>query len=176
MRLRYLLTAAVLGGTVSFGWGMVSHMVLDLQGQEFRAFADSNAVVETIRANAPEPGIYFDGRGLFASVFFRTDMTPRFDPMTPYLLRQLLVEVAVALVLAWVLLRLPLMTAFQTGILFGIVALAAGMEQLVPMHIWYGFPHSTVAAEGLDLIVGWFIVGVVLGALRKRLAPVAGTG
>ena len=175
MRLRYLVSAAVVGGIVSFGWGTVSHMALNLEGEP-RAFADSNAVVQVVHANAPEPGIYFDGRGLFASVFFRTDMTPRFDPITPYLLRQIIVEVAVALVLAWVLLRLPPMTALQTGILFGIIGLAAAIEELVPLKIWYGFPKPTVAAEGIDLIVGWFLLGLVLGAFRNRMAPVSTTG
>jgi len=176
MRLRYLVTAAVVGGIVSFGWGAVSHLALNLEGREFKAFADSNAVVQTVKANAPENGVYFDGRGLFAAVSFRQDLGQRYESLTGSFLRQLLVEMAVVLVLAWVLLRLPPMTALQTGILFGIVALAAGMEQLVPMHIWFGFPHSIIAAEGIDLIVGWFVVGLVLGTLRIRLAPVAAPG
>ncbi len=173
MRLGYLVTAALVGGVVSFGWGTVSHMALSMEAP--RSFADSNAVVQAVHANASENGIYFDGRGLFASVFFRdNNLSPRFESMTPYLLRQALVEIAVALVLAWVLLRLPLMTAFQTGILFGIVALAAGIEELVPLKIWYGFPKPAVAAEALDLIVGWFILGLVLGGLRRRMAPPLG--
>jgi hypothetical protein len=176
MRFGYLFTAAVVGGAVSFGWGAVSHLALNLEGREFKSFADSNAVVQTVKANAPENGVYFDGRGLFAAVSFRQDLGNRFEAPLEYYIRQFLVCLAVALVLAWVLLRLPPMTALQTGILFGIVALAAGIEQLVPMHIWYGFPRSMVAARGFDVIVGWFLIGLVLGGLRGRLAPVAAAG
>ena len=171
MRTRYLLTAAILGGVVSFAWGSVSHLALVLPGTEPRAFADSNAVVQLVKANAPENGIYFDGRGLFASVAFRSDMAQKFTSLAPSLLRQFGVEIVVAFILAWVLLRLPGMTAFQTGILFAIVGVAAGIEELVPMQIWYGFPRSTTAAEGIDLIVGWLLLGLVLGALRNRMAP-----
>ena len=175
MRTGYLLTAAVLGGVVSFAWGSVSHVALALPGTEPLAFADTNAVVQLVKANAPENGIYFDGRGLFAAVAFRSDMGQKFTSLAPSLLRQFGVEIVVAFILAWVLLRLPGMTPFQTGILFAIVGVAAGIEELVPMHIWYGFPHSTIAAEGIDLIVGWWLLGLVLGALRNRMAPAPAT-
>ncbi len=132
MRTKYLLTAAVLGGVVSFAWGSVSHMAAVLPGSKF------------------------------------TNLAP---PLT----RQMLVEIGVAFILAWVLLRLPGMTAFQTGILFGIVGVAAGAEELLPLNIWYGFPRPEIAAEGVDLIVGWFLLGLVLGALRNRMAPAPAT-
>lgn len=171
MRTRYLLTAAVLGGVVSFGWGSVSHMAAVLPGSEPQSFADSNAVIQMVHANAPDNGVYLDGRGLFAVVAFLPDMGQKFTNLAPPLVKQLLVEIAVAFILAWVLLRLPGLTALQTGILFAIIGLAAGIEELFPMHIWYGFPHSEIAAEGIDLIVGWLLLGLVLGALRNRMAP-----
>jgi hypothetical protein len=175
MRTRYLLTAAVVGGVVSFGWGSVSHMAAVLPGSVPRAFADSNAVVQVVHANAVHNGAYLDGRGLFAVVSFLPDMGPKFTNLLPPLTRQMLVEIAVAFILAWVLLRLPGMTALQTGILFGIVGLAAGVEELIPLNVWYGFPRSEIAAEGIDLIAGWFLLGLVLGALRNRMAPAPAT-
>src|SRR4026207_328558 len=78
MKLRYLVSAALLGGLVSFAWGAASHVSMLLPSLEPKAFADSTAVLQTIHANAPENGIYFDGRGLFAAVSFRPDLSQRF--------------------------------------------------------------------------------------------------
>jgi hypothetical protein len=173
MRAGYLVTAAVIGGIVSFGWGAVSHLAGVFPGTEPKAFADSNAVVQAVKANAPENGIYFEGRGLFAVVAFRPDMGPKFASMVPSMAIQLLIEIAVALVLAWVLLRLPPMTAFQTGILLAIIGLAAGIEELLPQWNWYGFPSSSTAAEALDLVIGWFLLGLVLGVIKNKMTRVA---
>lgn len=167
MHARYLVSAALLGGIVSFTWGAVSHMALP--GSEPKAFADSNAVIQNVKANAAENGIYFDQRGLFAVVAFRPDLGPKFESLALPMIKQLLTEIAVALVLAWVLLRLPPMTAFQTAILFAIIGLAAAIEELVPLQTWYGFPRSNTASEAMDLLVGWFLLGLVLGGLRSRM-------
>ncbi len=171
MNARYYVTAALMGGIASFAWGTVSHLVPVFPGAEPKAFADSNAVVQVIKANAPENGIYFEGRGVFAAVAFRPDMGPKFDSIVPSLGIQLGIEIAVALVLAWVLLRLPPMTAFQTGILLAIIGVAAAIEELFPLQLWYGFPRASTLFEAFDLVVGWFLLGLVLGAVRNRMIP-----
>lgn len=168
MKLRYLLTAAVLGGLVSFGWGAVSHIPKLLPSLEPKAFTDSTLVAQAVKANAPQNGIYFDGRGLFAVVAFRPDMGQKFTSMVGPLLRQLGIDVVVAFLLAWVLLRLPLWPAMGTGSLFAAVAAAAGIEILLPQANWYGYPIATQLAELAALVVGWFLMGLVLGWLRNR--------
>jgi len=171
MNARYYMAAALVGGIALFAWGSVLHLVPMFPGAEPRAFADSNAVVQVIKANAPENGIYLEGRGVFAAVAFRPDMAPKFESILPSLGIQLLIEIAVALVLAWVLLRLPPMTAFQTGILLAIIGVAAAIEQLLPQQVWYGFPRANTAFEAFGLVVGWFLLGLLLGALRNKMIP-----
>jgi hypothetical protein len=171
MNARYYVAAALVGGIVSFAWGSMVHLLPVFPGAEPKAFADSNAVVEVIKANAPENGIYFEGRGVFAAVAFRPDMGPKFTSILPSLSIQLGIEIAVALLLAWVLLRLPPLTAFQTGTLLAIIGVAAAIEELLPMQLWYGFPRANTAFEAFGLIVGWFLLGLVLGALRNRMIP-----
>jgi hypothetical protein len=169
MKLRFLLVAAVLGGVVSFVWGAVSHMSGVLPSLEPRTFTDSTGVVQTIKANAPENGIYFDGRGLFAAVAFRADLGEKYGSLTVPMLKQLGIEIAVAFLLAWVLLRLPVWPATGTGSLFAAVGAAAGLELLLPEANWYGFPIATQLAELADLVIGWFLVGLVIGWLRNRM-------
>jgi hypothetical protein len=169
MKLRYLVSAALLGGLVSFAWGAASHVSMLLPSLEPKAFADSTAVLQTIHAKAPENGIYFDGRGLFAAVSFRPDLSQKFASLVGPMLCQLAVEIAVAFLLAWVLLRLPVWPAMGTGSLFAAVGAAAGIEVLLPEANWYGFPIATQLAELAVLVVGWFLMGLVIGWLRNRM-------
>lgn len=169
MRFRYLATAALVGGIVSFAWGAASHLTGLFPSLEPKPFADSTAVVETVKANAPANGIYFDGRGLFAAVAFERDLRPRFASMVVPMAVQLGIEVAVAFLLAWVLLRLPVWPVLGTGSLFATVGLAAGIEVLFPEANWYGFPLPSQLAELADLVIGWFLLGILLAALRKRM-------
>lgn len=172
MKLKFLVSAALLGGLVSFAWGSIAHVSGMFSSLEPKAFTDSTAVLQTIQANAPENGIYFDGHGIFAAVAFRPDMGQKFPSMVMPLLGQLGIEIAVALILAWVLLRLPVWPAMGTGSLFATVGLAAGIEQLFPEANWYGFPIPTQLAELAILVVGWFLIGLVIGWLRNRMLRV----
>jgi len=169
MKLRYLLAAALLGGLVSFAWGAASHLSNLLPSLEPKAFTDSTAVLQSVKANAPQNGIYFDGHGLFAAVSFRPDLSQKFASQVGPMLRQLLIEIAVAFLLAWVLLRLPVWPATGTGSLFAAVGAAAGLEILLPEVNWYGFPISTQLAELAGFVVGWFLMGLVIGWLRNRM-------
>ena len=173
MKLKFLVSAALLGGLVSFAWGAIAHGTGILASLEPKTFADSTAVLQTIKANAPENGIYMDGHGVFAAVSFRPDMGQKFESIALPMLRQLGIEIAVALILAWVLLRLPIWPAMGTGSLFATVGLAAGIEQLLPEANWYGFPIPTQLAELATLVVGWFLMGLVIGWLRNRMLRAA---
>jgi hypothetical protein len=173
MKLRYLFLASLVGGLVSFAWGFVSHGTGLLPALEPHAFSDSTAVVEAVTAQAPVNGVYFDRRGLFAAVSFNREATPRYASLVVPMATQLLIEVAVAFLLAWVLLRLPVWSVLGTGSLFAAVGLAAGLEQLLPEAIWYGFPLPFQLANLADLVVGWFLLGGVIGAFRRRLMTTA---
>jgi hypothetical protein len=169
MKLKFLVSAALLGGLVSFAWGSIAHGTGLFPSVAPKAFTDSTAVLQTIKANAPENGIYFDGHGIFAAVSFRPDMGPKFASIVTPMLCQLGIEIGVALILAWVLLRLPIWPAMGTGSLFATLGLAGGIEQMLPEANWYGFPLPTQLAEIATVVVGWFLMGLVIGWLRNRM-------
>jgi hypothetical protein len=172
MKLKFLLLSALLGGIISFAWGGVSHMAAVFPSIEPKSFTDSTAVVDAVHKNAPANGIYFDGRGLFAAVAFRSDLSYKFGSLLYPLVHQFLIEFAVAFLLAWVLLRFPVWSAWGTASIFAALGLAAGIEQLLPEANWYGFPLRFQLAELADLVIGWFLIGLVLGWLRKKLMHV----
>ena len=167
MHVRYLVSAALLGGIVSFGWGALTHTMLP--AAEPHVFSDSTAVVHTVQANAPSNGVYYDSRGLFAVVAFHGDLRSRYDGMLYPLVYQGLICIVVAGLLAWVLLRLPVWSASGTGFLLATVGLAAGIGQLLSASNWYGFPLKFQLVQLADIVVGWFLVGSVIGWLRNRM-------
>ncbi len=178
MRLRYLLTAALVGGLVTFGWSAVSHLtgiLPSLNPQPFQDSTAATAVVEAVRANAPSNGVYFDERGLFAAVSFERDLSPKFASMVVPMLMQLGIDIVVAFLLAWLLLRFPVWPALGTGSVFGTVAAAAGVAVFLSSANWYGFPLPVQLAELADLVIGWFLLGIVIGALRNRMQSAAQT-
>jgi hypothetical protein len=167
MHARYLLSASLLGGLVGFGWGAFTHNVLPASRP--LAFSDSTAVVQAVHANAPSNGVYYDPRGLFAAVAFHGDLSSRYDGMLYPLVHQGLICIVVAGLLAWVLLRLPVWSASGTGFLLATVGLAAGIALLLPASNWYGFPLKFQLVQLADIVVGWFLVGLVIGWLRNRM-------
>jgi hypothetical protein len=168
MKLRYLLVASLVGGLVQFAWGYVVHQSGLFPAAEPHSFTDSTLVVETVRGQAPSNGIYVDGRGLFAAVGFERDLTPKFASLAVPIAIQLLIEIVVAFLLAWLLLRLPVWSAIGSGVLLASVAVAASVALLLSQSNWYFFPLKYQLANMADLVVGWFLLGIVLSAFRRK--------
>lgn len=168
MKLRYLLLASLVGGLVSFAWGFVSHGTGIFRSLEPNTFQMPD-VLQAVQKAAPANGVYMDDRGVFAAVELERDLSPKFPSLIIPLLTQLVVEIVVAFLLAWLLLRLPPWSALGTGTVFGTVAVAAGMAQLMPESIWYFFPFKYQLANLADLVIGWFLLGIVLGFFRRRI-------
>ncbi len=169
MKFRYLLLAALIGGAVTFAWGIVSHITGIMPALEPNAFTAPDSVVAAVRASAPSNGVYYDDRGLLAVVSFERDLSPKFASMAVPMMVQLAIDCATAFLLAWVLLRLPPWSPFGTGSIFAAFGLAAGMAQLFSEANWYGYPLPFQLANLAGLVIGWFLLGIVVGALRRRL-------
>ena len=166
MKVRYLLLSSVVGGLVSFGWGLAAPGLF--KSLQPNAFTEAG-VVEAVKNAAPANGVYKDDRGVFATVDLERDLSPKLgSPVVP-MATHLAVEVVVAFLLAWLLLRLPSWSAFGTGTVFATVAVAAGLAQLLPQSIWFFFPTNYQLANLAELVIGWFLLGLILATFRKRI-------
>lgn len=170
MNAKYLLAGAIVGGIVLFLWGFVTHSALP---QPMDYFKDDQAVVQLLRANAPVNGIYFSPRGIFASVAVLPDLGDKTKNIVPNLLRQLCSDMLAGLLLAIFLARLP-GTVMQRAGWLALAGAAAFVLKFVPYWNWYGFPVRFVGMEALDLVGKFFLGGMVLGWLMKKLVPTAG--
>ena len=129
------------------------------------AFKDPHAVVEAIRTNVSGSDIYTAPQGLFVSV----SLHPRLQSFSPRLAGQVVVEFAVALGLCLLVLAAPLRPSMHSAGLLGLAGLIAGIETHFPNWNWAGFPTSYVLAGSAYLAGNWFITGLVLGAVRRKL-------
>ncbi|HZS08669.1 MAG TPA: hypothetical protein VFD58_27795 [Blastocatellia bacterium] len=168
MKARYLIVSTLAAGITIFLWGAVSHMAIPWPETALREFKDNGAIVAAVRAQTPGNGVYLAPQGVFMAVSLRPDLADKTQFMGPSLVRQFLFELAVGFVLSLILLWIPARTPLAVAGLFGLLAIAAGVEQLLPEWNWYGFSAIYTALEFVDLVVGWCLAGLVIGALRRH--------
>lgn len=168
MNARFLIVGSIVGGIVLFLWGAVTHMLLPWPVKEFK---DDAAVVEAVRANAPANGIYLSTRGVFASVAFTGDAANKTQSMGPYLAVQFVTDTISAFLLCLLAAWIPCHCVWTRASRLFVAGLAAFTLKILPYWNWYGFSTGFVAMEALDMLGKFFIGGLVLGALMKKLSP-----
>ena len=160
--MRFLMTGTLAGGLVLTVLNWVTAAILP---PRYKQFKDPHAVVEAIRANVSGSDIYTAPQGLFVSV----SLGPRLESFGPRIASQLFVEFAVALGLSLLVLATPLRSSIHAAGFLGLAGLIAGVETHFPNWNWAGFPTSYLLAGSAYLAGSWFITGLVLGAVRRKL-------
>ena len=171
MRAKPLLIAAGAAGVGLFFWGFLWNAVLPFSAGSMREFTDNDAVVAVVGANAPENGVYLSPQGILAAVSFLPDKSDKSASMGSNIAIELLADVILALLLGMLLLRLRPKSVFGGAFLLMPVALAAAVSERVSDWNWFGFSAQFTLAGTFELLVGWFLVGLVLGAVLLRGIP-----
>lgn len=161
---RFLIAATLSGGLVLSVLNSITAAILPPRYKQFR---DPQPVVDTIRSNISGDDIYTGPPGLFVSV----SLHPRLEGFAPRLIGQIVVEFAVACGLALLVTTTPLRSPVHVAGFLGLAGLIAGIETHFPNWNWAGFPTSYLVAGSAYLAGNWFVTGLVLGAIRRRLDP-----
>jgi len=183
-----LLLGTVLGGLIVFAWGAISWMVLPWHTATLQAFTNEAVVSKVIQANAPQPGVYFlpnprrqtTGAESTASaksdkarmeegpMVFGTIRLVGIRPDSPtYYLKGLLMEMIGAFFMSWLLLTLPGLGYGARLRTITLVALTAGALTYLPDWHWWGFSAAYTAIKVLDLVIGWFLAGLVMARVAR---------
>jgi hypothetical protein len=184
-----IFLAGVAGGLALFIWSAVSHMVLPLGEVGVKSLPDT--VVSAMTASLTAGGFYFfpgmapsaqDDPEAMAAWTRRYEEGPRgilvywpgstkaFAPML--FVRELLSNIAVGLLLAWLAVRAGLTTRAR-WVAVVVVGFAAAIETNFSQWNWYGFPNDYTMAQMTDVVVGYAIMGAVIAALTRGAAPPA---
>ena len=172
---RFLLVGTVVTAIALFAWQSISNTVIPWHMATMREFANNDAVVQAVRANAPENGVYHSPQGVLAAVALTPTLIDKTALIPQMLGKQFVINLVVAFLLALVTLRLRPATPVRIAIALGTAGLAGSVLIEVSNWNWYGFslPWSTVNV--IDHTIQWFLAGLVLAALMRRLAPAVGT-
>ena len=169
MRTRFLLVGTVVCALALFTWQTISNAALPWHTATMRTFADDAAAVRAIRAAAPENGTYLSHAGVLAAISIRADGADKSVEMPEMIGRQLVLDLAVALLLCLVVLRLPAASALVTGTTLALAALAISGIQSFSDSIWYGHSYAYSAVNAVDLAINGMVAGLVLGAILNRM-------
>lgn len=169
MRARTLMVGAVIGGVLLFLWGALYNTVLPFASRTLDAFANDQEVVESIRRSAPRNGIYLSDKGVFAAVDLRPDGSVRVPSLGVPMGIELLADLGIGLMLTIVLLNTG-RSGLPRPAVVAAAALAAGLGISLSHWNWFGFSTGFTAAEILEVVFGWLLVGLVLARLIDRLA------
>jgi hypothetical protein len=187
--MKRVVLAALLGGIAMFVWGSIGHLLTPIGEAGFRNLPGEAPVLDAIRANVPEDGMYFfpgmDERAKTAEG--HAEWQRRYEAGPSGLLivhphgeqsinaRLLLVElfsnILAAGLAAWAAThartyarRVALVTAF---------GLCAWTSIEISYWNWYGFPAAYTLAQLVDQVVGFLVAGLVIAAIVRPSSAAA---
>lgn len=179
-----ILIAAVAGGLALFIWASISHMVIGLGSIGMQGVANEDAVLEPLRTNMKESGLYFapfpEGghNASEAAMKAAEEKSQRGAALIVYqahgnpfsaklLLTELASNVAMALLAAFIISHVAGSLAFR-AFLVALMGLTAGLDVYVSYWNWYLFPTNYTMGVMADQVIGFLIMGFVIAAIVKR--------
>ncbi len=159
-----ILIGGIVGGLVLFAWSAVSWMVLPWHNNTFRTFTHEQSVEAILTADAPTAGIYILKNKPSAFLVFNPQ---GYGPMKFKLMYDLLFDMLSAALVSYIVLRLKKSNYFSRLIVILVFALAVGILWHLSNWNWWGFSASFTLIGIADLIIGWFLAGLVLAKIAS---------
>lgn len=167
------IKGGIIGGIILFLWGMVSWLVLSWHMTTMNGFKDEQAVASTIQSNVLQSGIYIipleqmkttpeatQTPLIFASVHLEGTQSM----VIPSLIG-LVNQIVAAILVAWLLTKTSGLGYFGRVGFVIVFALAVGVISQVPYWNWFAFDPKYTLVMIADLLIGWFLAGLVLAKI-----------
>lgn len=172
-----LLIGGLLGGIILFAWSAISWMVLPWHMQTMHGFKDEAAIIQAVKANATETGVYFlPLQGQHADVTQVQAPGPMvvaavsqegMTSMVPSLIRGLIAAIIAALLVTWMVMRTNLGYLGRVGFIM-IFAIAGSVFTHFAYWNWFHFAADFTLVEIADVLIAWFLAGLVIAAVARR--------
>lgn len=190
MNSKKISLAAVLGGLTLFIWGALCRSIIPFYNNALHKFTDQDAVTQAIVANTPRSGTYLlpnypnypEGAtdeekkaldekmnqqieaGPFVFAHIRVGSSTGFGT---HLALELLTNILAVLFVTLIIINLPA-TSLGGRVLLSIsIALVMVLDRSASTWNWYSAGADFFFAEFFDAIIGWGLVGAVIGAILR---------
>lgn len=187
---KQLILGAVLGGLVLFVWGFVSHSLLGWYDPQLRSFTNEPAVEGAVVGGVSGSGLYLLPNLTPAQQSLpreeraaaEKDLLERFSrgptvfavvrvggqPSMAVLLGvQAVIVVLTALVAAWLLAQARLPTYGRRVAFVTALSLVLVLFGKLPHWLWWSFPTGFTVVESIEAVVGFALLGAVLGRIVR---------
>lgn len=178
-----LLKGTILGAIVVYFWMMITWVVLPWHCSTMQKFSDEKVLREAFIANTTKDGIYVlpnicnsaymqeegltslkDGPMVFVAIK-RNGFNV--DSPAPYICSFIIYLIGAFLITA--LLLFSKIHGYWNGVLFvTTIGLTIGLLSALPNWNWWGFSGGFVTLQIVDLVISWFLAGLVISAVVKR--------
>jgi len=172
-----LIRCSIVGGVIVFLWVMISWMLLPMHKASIHHFADDSEVTSCITKYAPEDGIYvipsWDAvesaeKSNSPFIFVNVQRGVDFTNMTRNMICGIITQIIGAGLITYLLLRAKAMKYWGRVWFVTIAGLLVAILGTVPAWNWWHFPTGWAILEIFDLVVGWFLGGLVIAKLIKN--------
>ncbi len=135
----------------------------------FKQFRDPAAVVDIIRSNVSVNDIYTAPQGIFAAISLAPGSGDGPRSFGARIILQFTTEFVVAFGLSFLVVTISIRSPLSVAGFLGPAGLIAWIETHFASWNWAGFPATYLLAGSGYLAANWFVVGLALGAARRKL-------
>lgn len=171
------IKGGVVAGIVLFIWSALSWMVLPWHKTTLNSFKDEKALVEVIKANVTKSGIYFlpmkemevtEQKSASPLVFASVHLEGMPASMAKPMIIGLIGQIIAAMLVGWLLLCTSGLSYLQRVGFVLIFAIAGSIIADLPNWNWFAFDTNYTLVLAADMLIGWFLAGLVLAKFCKR--------
>ncbi len=169
------IIGTLLGTAVYFGWIAVSWTVFPWHKATIKTLPNEALIVDTLKVVVKEPGLY----GFPANTGDNATWAEKIrqgpvghmayvpagaDPMSAMVMvRGFVCDLLLSALLMWILWASRLRKRVHQIHLAAAVGLIAGLAVGLPLWNWMSFPAGYTAVTVLDLLIGFILMGAVMG-------------
>jgi hypothetical protein len=172
------IKGGILAGIILFIWSAISWMFIPWHNATLNGFNNEKAVSEIIVSNAPKSGIYVipspkmemnqTEPNLKPYVFISVNQEGISSSMVKPMVLSLIAEIIAAILVGWMLSKTTNLSYMRRVGFVLLFAIAASIITHGSYWTWFTFDTQYTLVGFGDMIIGWFLAGLVLAKLAYK--------